>query len=67
MLEALVAATATTGLFFLARNSRDGAYAVDPRLVVDITRAESELPCPGGKAATAEADDRCPACGRRFG
>ncbi len=66
MLEALVAATATTGLFFLAR-SRDGVYAVDPRLVVDLARAESELPCPWCRAATAEADDRCPSCGHRFG
>jgi hypothetical protein len=67
VLEALVAATATTGLFFLARSSRDVVYAVDPRLVVDIARAESELPCPWCRVATSEADDRCPTCGHRFG
>lgn len=67
MLEALVAATATTGLFILARSSREGVYTVDPRLVVDLARSESDLPCPWCNAPTTEGDDRCPTCYRRFG
>ena len=66
MLEALVAATATTGLFALARHARDEPVAIDPRLVVDLA-APGDLPCPWCRAATTESDERCPTCERRFG
>lgn len=67
MLEALVAATATTGLFALARHARDDDFFIDPRLVVDLSASTGDLPCPWCNAATTEADERCPKCGRRFG
>lgn len=66
-MEALVAATATTGLFALARHAKDEVYAIDPRLVADLSASEGDLPCPWCKAPTTETDDRCPRCGRRFG
>ena len=66
MLEALVAATATTGLLALARHARDEPYVIDPRLVVDVA-SPGDLPCPWCNAGTTEADDHCPSCGRRFG
>ena len=67
MLEALVAATATTGLFALARHGRHETYVIDPRLVVDLAAEERDLPCPWCRAGTNETDERCPSCGRRFG
>lgn len=67
MLEALVAVTATTGLFALARHSRQENFFIDPRLVVDLAAEERDLPCPWCNAATTEMDERCPSCGRRFG
>lgn len=67
MLEALVAATATTGLFALARHAREDLYVVDPRLIVDLSAEERDLPCPWCRGATHESDDRCPSCDRRFG
>jgi uncharacterized Zn-finger protein len=66
VLEVLVAAAATTGLWALARNAREHPFVIDPRLVVDL-REDRDLPCPWCRAATSEADDRCPSCGRRFG
>lgn len=66
MLEALVAATATTGLLALARHARDESYVIDPRLVVDLA-SPGDLPCPWCSAPTTESDERCPSCGRRFG
>ncbi len=67
MLEALVAATATTGLFALARHSRQETFVIDPRLVVDLHAEDRDLPCPWCNAATDEGDERCPSCDRRFG
>lgn len=66
MLEALVAATATTGLFALARHARDEPFVIDPRLVVDLA-APGDMPCPWCHGPTVEADQRCPKCDRRFG
>lgn len=68
MLEALVAATATTGLFALARSSRDTVRMIDPRLVVDLSDEDGgDLPCPWCRAATEEGDRRCPSCRQPFG
>lgn len=67
MLEALVAATATTGLLALARVARDHPYEVDPRLVVTVPPSDGDLPCPWCRSATTETDDRCPSCGHKFG
>ena len=67
MFEALVAATATTGLFALARVGRNEPYQVDPRLIVTTQDAEGDLPCPWCQASTSESDQRCPSCGHRFG
>lgn len=67
MLEALVAATATTGLFVLARGSRDTIRVIDPRLIVDLSEGERELPCPWCGAETQETDPSCPSCERAFG
>jgi hypothetical protein len=68
LLEALVAATATTGLFALARSSRDRVVLIDPRLVVDLSDENGgELPCPWCRASTAESDTRCPSCHQAFG
>lgn len=67
MLEALVAATATTGLLALARHSREQPYAIDPRLVVELASDDRDLPCPWCGASTRESDERCPRCDRRFG
>lgn len=69
MLEALVAATATTGLFALAKGIRGNQrFRVDPSLVV-IPRDErgDDLPCPWCYAPTEEEDTRCNGCGREFG
>ncbi|MFP3913875.1 MAG: hypothetical protein ACLFWM_03300 [Actinomycetota bacterium] len=67
MLEALVAATATTGLLALARHSREEPFVVDPRLVVDLNTDDGDLPCPWCGTGTRETDDRCPGCRQRFG
>jgi hypothetical protein len=69
MLEALVVATATTGLFALAKGIRGSErFDVDPRLVVSLRDERSEdLPCPWCYAPTEENDSRCRGCGRSFG
>jgi hypothetical protein len=67
--EALVAATATTGLFALAKGIRGNHhYRVDPQLVV-TPRDErgDDLPCPWCYGPTDEEDSRCPGCGNSFG
>lgn len=69
MLEALLAATATSGLFVLARGQRR-PLASDERtsgdlLVVDA--GDEDLPCPWCYSQTVETDTRCRSCGRRFG
>lgn len=69
MLEALVVATATTGLFALAKGVRGNErFKVDPRLVV-VERDDrgDDLPCPWCYAPTEEHDRRCQGCGRTFG
>ena len=69
MLEALAVATATTGLFALAKGIRGHEkFKVDPSLVV-TPRDErgDDLPCPWCYSPTAEADNRCNGCGRLFG
>jgi hypothetical protein len=69
MLEALVVATATTGLFALAKGLRGNErFRVNPSLVVR-SRDErgDDLPCPWCYAPTAEEDRRCRGCGRSFG
>ena len=69
MLEALVVATATTGLFALAKGSKvNERFAVDPRLVVDLRDGAGEdLPCPWCYSPTSETDSNCSGCGRSFG
>lgn len=69
MFEVLVVATATTGLFALAKGVRGNErYKVDPRLVVTMRDEKSEdLPCPWCYAPTDELDNRCSGCGRKFG
>lgn len=68
MFEALVVATATTGLFALAKGVRGGErFKVDPRLVVTANERGDDLPCPWCYAPTAEKDRRCGGCGRQFG
>lgn len=69
MLEALVVATATTGLFALARGLRGNErFGADPSLVA-MSRDErsDDLPCPWCYAPTGEQDSRCSGCGRKFG
>lgn len=69
MLEALVVATATTGLFALAKGVRGNErYKIDPRLVVDLRGEKSDdLPCPWCYSPTGETDSSCRSCGRTFG
>lgn len=67
MLEAVVAVTATTGLLALARHSREQPFVIDPRLVVDLSAEDRDLPCPWCGSSTLESDERCPSCTRRFG
>ncbi|HJQ90988.1 MAG TPA: hypothetical protein VJ950_04730 [Acidimicrobiia bacterium] len=68
MLEALVAVTATTGLFALAKGIRGNhQYRVDPRLVVPRDERGDDLPCPWCYGPTYEEDTRCSGCGRSFG
>ncbi|MGA7098185.1 MAG: hypothetical protein WB245_11545 [Acidimicrobiia bacterium] len=69
MLEAVVAATAMTGLFALARGIKGNHhYRVDPQLVM-ASRDErgDDLPCPWCYGPTSEEDSRCSGCGRSFG
>jgi hypothetical protein len=69
MLEALVMATATTGLFALAKGIKGNQiFRVDPSLVV-LPRDErgDDLPCPWCYAPTDEHDTRCSGCGQEFG
>lgn len=68
MLEALVVATATTGLFALAKGIRGNQiFRVDPSLVVGRDERGDDLPCPWCYAPTEEHDARCNGCGRVFG
>jgi hypothetical protein len=69
MFEALVVATATTGLFVLAKGVRGNErFKVDPRLVVTVRDERADdLPCPWCYAPTDENDRRCSGCGRSFG
>lgn len=69
MLEAIVVATATTGLFALAKGFRgneriraDSGLMATPR-----DEREDDLPCPWCYAPTSEDDRRCHGCGRLFG
>lgn len=69
MLEVLVVATATTGLFALAKGVRGNEkFKIDPRLIVSV-RGErgDDLPCPWCYAPTEEDDSRCSGCGQSFG
>ncbi len=69
MLEALVVATATTGLFALALGAKGNQRFKDGRRFVVSVGAEpgDDLPCPWCYAPTDEADSRCEGCGRDFG
>jgi hypothetical protein len=65
VLEALVVATATTGLFALARGIRGNEkYHVEP---AQRDERGDDLPCPWCYSPTAETDRRCRGCGRLFG
>lgn len=69
MFEALLAATATTGLFALAKGMKGSRhYRIDPTLIV-VARDDrgEDLPCPWCYGPTQETDPRCPGCGRSFG
>jgi hypothetical protein len=69
MLEALVVATATTGVFALAKGIRGNErFRADPGFGM-TTRDErgDDLPCPWCYAPTDEHDRRCRGCGRLFG
>lgn len=69
MLEALVVATATTGLFVLAKGAKSNErFKIDSRLVISLGDGQSDdLPCPWCYAPTDEKDSRCKGCGRKFG
>ena len=74
MLEALLAATATSGLFVLARGQRR-LLATDQRMTPDylanddvtMETGPDDLPCPWCYSQTTEGDPRCRSCGRNFG
>ncbi len=69
MFEALLVASAATGLFALAKGIKGNqTFRVDPSLVV-LSRDErgDDLPCPWCYAPTDEQDARCAACGQEFG
>jgi hypothetical protein len=69
VLEALAVATATTGLFALARGIRGNEkFRANPSQVL-LSRDErgDDLPCPWCYSPTGEADIRCTGCGRSFG
>ena len=69
MLEALVAAGATTGLIALAKGIRGNQkYRADPNLVITLRDDRGDdLPCPWCYGPTTESDMRCPGCGTSFG
>jgi ribosomal protein L37AE/L43A len=69
MFEALVVATATTGLFVLAKGVRGNERFQSARRLVVSVRDErgDDLPCPWCYAPTHERDSRCNGCGRTFG
>ncbi len=69
MLEALVVATATTGLFALALGAKGNQrFKGGRRLVVSVGADRGDdLPCPWCYSPTDEADSRCGGCGREFG
>lgn len=69
MLEALLAATATTGLFALAKGVRGARHHPGGDAVVVIPRDDrgDDLPCPWCYGPTRETDTRCSGCGRSFG
>jgi len=69
MFEALVVATATTGLFVLAKGVRGNErFKVYPRHRVSVRDERGgDLPCPWCYAPTDEQDSRCRGCGRSFG
>lgn len=70
MLEVLVAATATTGLFVLAKGIKGNQhYRIDHTLVAlpRDERGGDDLPCPWCYGPTREEDARCPGCGTAFG
>lgn len=69
MFEVLVAATATTGLFAIAKGIRGNqTFKTNPRIAIK-SRDErgDDLPCPWCYAPTEESDARCRGCGRTFG
>jgi hypothetical protein len=69
MWEALVVATATTGLLALAKGFR-GNEKLSPgerSEAVSPERPGDDLPCPWCYAPTHESDRRCGGCGRTFG
>lgn len=69
MLEALVVAAATTGLFVLAKGFR-GNEKIGPghhSVPVKGDGPGEDLPCPWCYAPTHESDRRCGGCGRSFG
>lgn len=68
MLEAFVVATATTGLFALAKGLKGNQkFRIDPTLVVTRDERGDDLPCPWCYAPTQEGDRRCSGCGSVFG
>lgn len=69
MLEALVVASATTGLVAIARGLKGNQrFETDRRLTIRLHEdGEEDLPCPWCYAPTAESDNRCSGCGRNFG
>lgn len=68
MLEVLVAATATTGLFAIAKGIRGNqTFRADPGLAAARDLRGDDLPCPWCYAPTEETDSRCGGCGRVFG
>ncbi|MPZ52255.1 MAG: hypothetical protein GEU79_05900 [Acidimicrobiia bacterium] len=66
-METLVAVTATSGLFALARGRRVAQPNAAPFGDLVLAGRDDDLPCPWCKGPTAEHDTRCRSCGRRFG
>lgn len=67
MFEVLVVATATTGLFALARGVRGSRFKHRPRALTGLREVrDDDLPCPWCYAPTEESDERCRNCGRFF-
>lgn len=65
MLEALLAATATSGLLILARGQRQ--FDNVDQTLIGIDDEVEDLPCPWCFSPTSASDERCPHCRRRFG